>query len=235
MSKKTWIIFVVIVFGLLTALVIASHNANPQIDVSSINQNKLIPASAANGNIADHVFGKANSKVLLVEYGDFQCPACGAAYPRIKTITEGYQGVLGFVFRNFPLTQLHPNALAAAATVEAAGLQGKYWEMFNTIYPNQTAWENLTGTDRTNLFVSYATTLKLNTTKFKTDLASSSVSQKISFDQAIGTKLGVDATPTFYLDGVKLADSVGGNDAKLKAAIDVELKKVGVTPPTAAQ
>ncbi|MBC7869096.1 thioredoxin domain-containing protein [Candidatus Saccharibacteria bacterium] len=232
MSKKTWIIFIILVVGLLAALVVSSRNASPKIDISSINANSIQPASAANGNIAEHVFGKADSKVVLVEYGDFQCPACGVAYPRIKAITEAYKDELGFVFRNFPLMAIHANAKAAAATVEAAGLQGKYWEMYNMIYQNQKAWSNLSGTERTGVFVGYAAALGLDEAKFETDLTNPAIAKKISFDQTIGKKIGADATPTFYLNGVKLTNEVWGDDAKLKAAIDSEFKKAGITPPT---
>jgi protein-disulfide isomerase len=236
-SKKTWIIFVVIVVGLLTVLAVSSRNARPQIDVSSIDANSLQPASAANGNIAEHVFGKADSKVVFVEYGDFQCPACGSAFPGIKKITEEYKDTIAFVFRNFPLpATTHPNAKAAAATVEAAGLQGKYWEMFNQVYANQTEWSTLTGTARTDMFVSYAKTLGLDETKFKAGLADSSVTQKISFDQAIGEKIGVNSTPTFFLNGVKVSGDVvqdvqSGNGDKLRTLLDADLKKVSTTPP----
>ncbi len=231
MSKKAWIIFIVVVVGFLAALVVSSRNANPKIDVSSIDANSIQPASAANGNIAEHVFGKVDSKVVLIEYGDFQCPACGVVYPRIKAITEQYKDELGFVFRNLPLMTIHANAKAAAATVEAAGLQGKYWEMYNMIYQSQKAWSNLSGTERTDAFVGYATAIGLDEAKFKTDLASPAIGKKISFDQTIGKKIGANATPTFYLNGVKLTNEVWGDDAKLKAAIDTEFKKAGITPP----
>lgn len=230
MSKKTWIIFAVIVIGLLGALVVLGRNANPKVDVNTIDANAVQPASAANGNIADHVFGKADSKVLLIEYGDFQCPGCGAVHPRIKTITEAYKADLGFIFRNFPLTAIHPNGKAAAGVVEAAGLQGKYWEMHNTVYETQKAWENLSGDARTATFVSYAGILGLDITKFKTNLADDALNKKISFDQAIANKLGVNATPTFYLNGAKLTSDIWGDDAKLTAAINSEFKKAGITP-----
>lgn len=241
MSKKTWIIFVVIVVGLLTVLAVSSRNARPQINVSSIDVNSLQPASAASGNIAEHVFGKADSKVVLVEYGDFQCPACGSTFPGIKKVTEEYKDTVAFVFRNFPLpATTHPNAKAAAATVEAAGLQDKYWEMFDQVYANQTEWSTLTGTARTDMFVSYAKTLGLDEAKFTTDLASSAVTQKIAFDQAIGNKLGVNSTPTFYLNGVKVGSDVvqdvqSGNSGKLRALLDADLKKDGITPPAATK
>jgi protein-disulfide isomerase len=234
-SKKAWIIFVVVVIGLLVALVVASRNANPSVDVSSIDANTLQSASVSNGNIGDNVFGLKTSKVILIEYGDFQCPGCGTAHPRIKALTETYKDKVAFVFRNFPLTTRHPNARAAAGAVEAAGLQGKYWEMHNLMFETQSAWENLTGTERSDIFVSYAKDLGLDTTKFTTDMASEDVGQKISFDQSIGNKIGVNSTPTFYLAGTQLESDVWSDDAKLTAAIDAELKKVGVTPPTASE
>lgn len=210
MNKVGWIIFgaiIVLVFG---GLIVYSHAANPPINVSNVNTNSIIGASAQNGQIADHVFGKADSKVVFVEYGDFQCPSCGGAYAQVKAATEAYQDKVAFIFRNFPLTTLHPNARAAAAAAEAAGLQGKYWEMHNMLYEGQADWENLTGDQRTSLFVSYAGELSLNETKFKTDLASTAVNDKISFDQALGAKIGVNATPTFYLDGQKVSDTDSG-------------------------
>jgi len=237
-SKKTWIIFVVVVFGLLAILVAASRNTNPKVDVSNVDANSIQAASASNGNIAEHVFGKVGSKVTLIEYGDFQCPGCGSAHPGIKKITEEYKDTVAFAFRNFPLpATTHPNAKAAAATVEAAGLQGKYWEMNNKVYESQSEWSNLTGASRTDMFVSYAKALGLDTTKFTTDMGSSTVNQKVSFDKAIGDKIGVNSTPTFYVNGVKLASDViqdvqSGNGDKLRAILNTDLTKVSSTPPT---
>lgn len=210
MNKVAWIIFGAVIVLIFGGLIIYSHASNPSIDVSAINTNTIIPASAQNGHIADHVYGDANSKVVFVEYGDFQCPSCGGAYAQVKSATESYKDKVAFIFRNFPLTTLHPNARAAAAAAEAAGLQGKYWEMHNMLYEGQADWESLSGDQRTNIFVSYASQLKLDTAKFKTDIASSTVNSKISFDQAVGNKIGVNATPTFYLDGQKLSDADSG-------------------------
>lgn len=210
MSRLAWIIFIAVIVVIFGGLVIYSHNSNPSIDVSKIDTNNIIAASKQNGNIADHVYGNASSKVIFIEYGDFQCPSCGAAYPQIKTATEAYKDKVAFIFRNFPLTTIHPNARAAAGVAEAAGLQGKYWEMHNMLYQTQSDWERLTGDQRTNVYVGYASQLGLDTAKFKTDLGSNAVNDKISFDQAIGKKLNVDATPTFYLDGQKLSDTDSG-------------------------
>jgi protein-disulfide isomerase len=238
-SKKAWIIFAVIVVGLLAALVISSRNANPPVDVSNVNPNSLQAATAQNGNIADHTFGETNSKVTLIEYGDFECPYCGQAHPQIKAISQQYASQITFVFRNFPITQIHPNAKAAAATVEAAGLQGKYWEMHNLIYESQSTWQDLTGSDRDNQFLAYAKQLGLDTAKFTTDVASSAVLKKISFDEAIANKIGVSATPTFYLDGTVVSsdvvqDAQSGNGDKLRALLNTELQKAGIALPASS-
>ncbi len=237
MSKKAWIIFIVAIFGLLTALVIWSRSNSTTINISGINTNTIQAASKQNGNIADHVYGKADSKVVLIEYGDFQCPGCGAAEPGVEKIMNEYKNYSAYIFRNFPLTSIHQNALAAASAVEAAGLQNKYWEMHSLVYKNQNDWNTLSTDARTTTFVNYASQLGLDTTKFKTDMSSSAVAQKISFDQAIGYKVGVDSTPSYFLDGVKLSNSIiedlqTGTGNQLRDALDAQLKQAGITPPT---
>jgi protein-disulfide isomerase len=228
-SKKTWIIFAAICIILLGVLVYIS--GKNKVDVSGVDANKIQSASEQSGNIADHVFGKSDSKVVLVEYGDYQCPGCGGAYPTIKQVTEKYKGQVAFVFRNFPLVSLHPNARAAAAAAEAAGLQGKYWEMHDMLYENQSSWQNLSSSERIDFFAGYAKDLGLNEATFKTDLSSDKVNQKISYDQAIGKKAGVNATPTFYLNG-KAVEQATWNDADtLDKAIVAELKNHGVALP----
>jgi protein-disulfide isomerase len=229
LDKIKWVIFSVIVVGILAALIIFPSGS--KIDVSKVDVNAVQTANAQDGNIADHVFGKIGSKVTLIEYGDFQCPGCGDINPTIVTVTDKYKDQLQFVFRNFPLTTLHANAKSAAAAAEAAGIQGKYWEMHTKIYTAQSDWENLTGTDRTNFFVQFATDLGLNITKFKSDMASTAVDTKISFDQALGFKINIDSTPTFYLDGNNLDSTVWGDSTKLQNAINTELKKAGIALP----
>src|SRR6478735_792882 len=104
MSTKAWIIFAAACVVLFGGLIIWSSSDN--IDVSNVDANKIQPASENSGNIGDHVFGKKDSKVILFEYGDFQCPGCGAAYPTLKAVSEKYEKQLAFVFRNFPLTTI---------------------------------------------------------------------------------------------------------------------------------
>lgn len=228
MNKVAWIIFSAAVVVLIGGLVIWSQISNPRIDVSNVDSNAIVAASAQNGEIADHTLGKTDAKVVLVEYGDFQCPSCGGAHPQVKLVMEEYKDKVLFIFRNFPLTTIHPNARAAAAAVEAAGLQGKYWQMHDAIFENQNQWTNLTGTQRTDQFVQFANTLGLDTARFTEDLSAETVNKKISFDQAMGKKLDVSATPTFYLNGEKIDDAtssaiVRGDAQVLRDALDKAL------------
>lgn len=228
MNKKTWIIFAVVCVVVLGGLVILSRKDS--VNVSNVDQTKQQAATAASGNIADHVFGKADSKVTLIEYGDFQCPYCGQAYPQVKKVTEDYASKIAFIFRNYPLPTMHPNAKAAAAAAEAAGLQGKYWEMHNKLYETQNDWNNLSTDKRTDIFVSFAKEIGVkDTEKFKTDMSGQEVNKKINFDLALGNKAGVTGTPTFYLNGSKVSDDVSssiinGDGSKLRTALDDLLK-----------
>lgn len=188
-------------------------------------------ANDQDGNIADHIFGKEGSKVTLIEYGDFQCPGCGQIHPQIRKIVEQYKDQLQFVFRNYPLTTIHANAKSAASAVEAAGLQGKYWEMHNKVYETQSSWNTLSITDRNTLFTKYANELGLNTDQFTTAMASTDVTKKINFDAALAKKDEVAGTPTFILNGIQLNQNIWGDETKMKEAINVELKKADIALP----
>jgi len=230
LSKKSWIIFIVITVGILIALVAFSGGSS--IDVSKVDVNTVQKANSQNGNIADHVFGNVNSKVTLIEYGDFQCQPCGAIYPIVKSITNQYTNQLQFVFRNFPIADLHQNAKAAAASAEAAGLQGKYWQMHDQLYTAQSDWSELSINDRTKFFDNLAKQLDLNLKKFDSDMSSTQVSNKISYDIALGTKAGVDGTPTFFLNGKKLDGKTDfSSESNFKNTINTALKKAGILPP----
>jgi protein-disulfide isomerase len=226
-----WIIFSILSVGLIVGLIIYSNSTKINIDL--VDAYAVQVASADNGNIADHVFGKSGSAVTLIEYADFQCPGCASISPTIKLVTELYKDQLQFIFRNYPITNLHPNAKAASAATEAAGLQGKYWEMHDKIYATQSDWDGLNTTERTTFFVGLAGELSLDTSRFTADMASPSVSSKISYDQALGLKINVESTPTFFLNGTSLATTTWGNVSKLKTAIDDELKKAGIDLPQA--
>lgn len=145
---------------------------------------------------ADHSQGPESASLVLVEYGDFECPYCGKAYPVIKRLQETLKDELRFVFRHFPLTSMHPFALDAARAAEAAGLQGKFWEMHDIIYEHQQSLDP-------ESLVAYAATLKLDLAKFDRDLRAPEVDQKIELDLFGGARSGVNGTPSFFINGVK--------------------------------
>lgn len=228
MNRIGWIIFGAVVVLILGGLVVYSRISNPGIDVSNVDTNAVQAAGSDNGNIADRTFGKTDSKVVLIEYGDFQCPSCAGAHPTIKSILEEYQDKILFVFRNFPITSIHPNAKAAAAAAEAAGLQDKYWEMHDLIFESQNSWKDLSSSERTDKFKSYAEQLGLDVDRFTTDLSSADINKKLAYDMALAKKVGVSATPTFILNGSQLdqetsSDIVSGTGEKLQEKLDALL------------
>ncbi len=165
----------------------------------------------------DYIAGNKKAKVMLVEYSDYQCPACGQYHPLIKQVLEKYKDQIGLVMRHFPLQQ-HENAIVAARAAEAAGKQGKFFEMGDLLFTNQKEWEK--EKDPQKKFESYASKLKLNMEQFKKDNTDMH-DKKIEADRLSGVALGVNSTPTFFLNGVKLSNP-GSLDAFSKL-IDAEL------------
>lgn len=160
-----------------------------------------------------------SASVTLVEFSDFQCPACGVYHQMVKKIIDQFKGSMTFVYRNFPLTDLHPNAPLAAQAAEAAGLQGKYWEMHDLLFTKQSEW-SASATAR-DIFAEYAESLGLNVDQFKKDIDSDAVKNRIAADIADGNALGINATPTFFLNNRKLENPAGLPDfeALIKQAI----------------
>jgi protein-disulfide isomerase len=149
----------------------------------------------------DHAKGPLNAKVSVIEYGDYQCPACGAYEPIMEQLEKEYSGRVLFVFRNFPLTQIHIDAIPAAEAAEAAALQGKFWEMHDLIYKNQSTWAE-TPADQifAKYYNGYAQSLGLDMTKFSGDAKGNAVAQKIQSDTAAASAASVDHTPTFFVN-----------------------------------
>jgi protein-disulfide isomerase len=150
---------------------------------------------------ADWIRGNPNAPVTIVEYADFECPACQDYYPVIEQVFDASSSTTRWVFREFPLPQ-HADAIPAAKAAEAAGNQGKFWEMFSLIYPNHADWETLS--DPTSVFVGYAQKLDLNISQFTSDMNSAVVAKKISDSVSVGTAAGIDATPTFFVNGYRI-------------------------------
>lgn len=148
-----------------------------------------------------HMTGNMNAKVTVVEFGDFECPACGYAYPIVQQVLAQYKNSpnFNFVFRNFPLTSIHPNARIGAEAAEAAGAQGKYWEMHDLLYVKQSEWGEQA--DPLPYFVQYAQQLGLNVDQFKSGVQNSKYVDIIKADTDDGNKLGITGTPSFYING----------------------------------
>lgn len=151
---------------------------------------------------SNHVVGKSSTGVTVVEFADFQCPTCASFYPIVKDLEKKYDGKVSFQFRHFPLVQIHNNAMVAHRAAEAAGKQGKFFEMHNILFERQDTWSS--STNPTTIMNDYATELALNIDRFKEDFASASVNDVITADTSIGQDLGVTGTPTFIIDGKKL-------------------------------
>jgi protein-disulfide isomerase len=159
----------------------------------------------------DHIQGDKNALITLVEYGDYQCPYCGEAYPIIKEIQSHYGSMLRFVFRNFPLTEVHPMAMSAAQVAEFAGTEGVFWPMHDLIYEKQ---ENLSF----ELLFDLAKSLNLSPAKLVETLKERTLDQKIQKDFMGGVRSGVNGTPTFYINEIRYSGLVGSHE--LVAAID---------------
>lgn len=155
-----------------------------------------------NAKPTNHVRGNLDSSVTLLEYGDYQCPACEGYFTTVEQVYDKYKDTVKFQFRNLPLTQIHQHAFAAARAAEAADLQGKFWEMYTKLYTANN-WSEWTSSNNTQpLFEQYAGDLGLNADQFKKDAASSTVNNRIQADIAAFKKTGKDmATPTFFING----------------------------------
>lgn len=217
MNKMKWIVFAVIVIGIFGSIIWLNRGETTTFNGDPA---KII----TEGTIADRVYGSQEQKVVLIEYGDYQCPACGKVYTDLKALTEKYQDKLTFIFREFPLTTIHPNALAASTAAEAAGQQGKYWEMHDLLYETQTAWSNLDASQRGAVFEGYASQLGLDIDRYKQDLASKEVSDKVTRDRTTAKTYNTDSTPTFIINGQKFTASSSTDMGALTTAIEDALK-----------
>lgn len=169
--------------------------------------------------VTNHVTGPQDAKVTLVEYGDFQCPACGQFEPAIEKMLAEYGDQIKFEFKNFPLLQIHPFAEAAAIAAEAAGQQNKYFEYHNMLYAKQAEWTK--GIAPGSYFMQYAKDLGLNADQFSTQLKSSMLQDKVRADYKAAMALGLTSTPTFFLNGTKMSlTNIDDFKAQVARAID---------------
>jgi protein-disulfide isomerase len=145
-------------------------------------------------NENDHMQGETSAEFALVEYGDYQCPSCGQAYPIVKSLQKHFGKRLSFVFRNFPLSQIHPWAEPAAEAAEFAATHGKFWEMHDLLYENQSQLGD-------DLFSRLADSLKLSSQELRSAVAGHAFRTRVKADFSGGLRSGVNGTPTFFING----------------------------------
>src|SRR3990172_8750695 len=213
---KNWLIGVLVVIGLGVGLW-KMTSTKPSTQDSKLKIQDSIEITES-----DWVRGKREAPVTLVEYGDFQCPACGAYYQVLLQLEKEFPDRLRVVWRQFPLTTIHANAWDAAEAAEAAGRQGKFWEMHDVLFENQKEW---TGTGK---FEGYAVKIGLDVNKWKTDLSDKGIEEKIRADQSSGIDLDVSGTPTFFVNGKKIG--LPGGVEEFKKILDGELAKNPTSP-----
>lgn len=144
----------------------------------------------------DHIDGSLDAPIILVEYGDFECPHCGHAYPIVKAVQRQLGDSLALVWRHFPLGEIHPHAVHAAEASEAAGVQGKFWEMHDLLFEHQDALDD-------EDLLAYGQMLGLDLTRYASELANGTFREKVRREFSLGVRSGVNGTPTFFINGTR--------------------------------
>jgi len=199
-----WVCFLIILALIIWGLAASMSrpiavNGVPAGSPAPVSTTDHVKASGSAGAFVD-----VNAQVTLIEYSDFQCPACENYYYFVeKLLQDEPTSTVRFIYRYFPLPQ-HANAIPSAMATEAAGLQGKFWDMYSLIFKNHADWTELT--DPTSVFVGYATTLGLDTAKFTADLKNATSTSVVQADLASGQVAGIDSTPTFFVNGKAIAN-----------------------------
>lgn len=221
MTKTFWGILLAIVI-ILGGIYWANSNHSNSKSTSSQSSNQ--PTS--------HIEGQGKDGITLVEYGDYECPYCADYSTVVKQVAAEYNSEIYFQFRNLPLSQIHPNAFAAARAAEAAALQGKFWPMHDELYANQSDWVN--SSNPVSIFEGYAKTLGLNISQYNSAYNGSEVNNEINADIAVFDKTGQEmATPTFFLDGTKITPVL--TTSSFEKIINAEiLKKTGRPSPVSS-
>lgn len=214
--KNLWAVSITVLFvGALAAMVFTSKNSTLPSPTATAKATYDFVFSAN-----DQIKGPENAKVTIVEFADFQCPACKSYAPIVQELVRLYPNDVRIVFKHFPLKTIHFRAEAASFASEAAANQGKFWEMYDLLYEGQDVWSKRSGS---GIFEEYATKLGLDVTKFKTDYDSDVTKEKVRAASKFGVEIGINSTPTFYVNGTKI-ENPKSLDA-FKALVDAELAK----------
>lgn len=212
-------------FVIVVVVALATVGSGTLLYRAKRQQIKNIPesesVSAKNNTDSAHIRGNPAAPVTLEEFGDFQCPPCGQFAAFVEELLREYDSRLRVVFRNFPLPA-HEHAREAALAAEAAGFQGKFWEMHDTLYREQLAWSK--APNARELFESYAGTLGLNMDQFKKDMDSDKARERVDSDHALGDSLGIKVTPTMFINKRPM-EPQEKNPEGIRAAINAALNE----------
>ena len=224
------IVGIVLAFVALIAITQLQNKAD--IDYEAYDLNSVIAADENTGGLAENVDGDPDAPVLLYEYGDYQCTACAPMNPYINELLEEYDGKVAVVFRTY-IMSYHDNGVAAASAANAAAIQGYWKEYKDLLYETQNDWYYAEGDERQQMFEQYfeqATDGKGDLEQFRQDIGSKEVAQKIKFDAALSERVGLEWTPSFYLDG-ELLDQRNITTSEfmdlLREKIDAKLAELG--------
>lgn len=218
-SFLIWGGIAVVLIGSVFVIFMSSGNASP----NQAAQETLTPVQNLTPvSTQDMTRGPKDAKVTLIEYADFQCPACKYYHPIVNQLYSTYQNKVRFVYRFFPLVNLHEHAMVAAEAAYAASLQGKFWQMGDQLFDNQDTWA--TAGDYQNMFDGYAQKLGLNVTQFDNDMQAPDTAKIVNAAEDSGIKIGVQGTPTFILDSKLVVTNPPDYDS-FKKLIDQELQK----------
>ena len=216
-QKKHKLPFIII--GIVLLMVVA---AGSWLYSSRMQGGASTRTTGTSGAEPPHILGPVGARVRIEEFGDFQCPSCGTLHPVLKKLESEYDSRVALTFREFPLAPIHPNALEAARAAEAAGLQGRFWQMHDLLYDYQSAWSD--SKDVRSVFAQYAVNMGFDAERLRRDMDSQVVKERLAADQRRAVSLGVTATPTLFLNGREVsADAL--TESGLRSLIEVALKQ----------
>ncbi len=212
-------------FVIVVVVALATFGSGAMLYRAKLPQLKNIPESqrlsAKGGAESVHIRGNPDAPVTLEEFGDFQCPPCGQFARFVDELLKEYDSRVRVIFRNFPLSA-HEHAREAALAAEAAGFQGKFWEMYDTLYREQAVWSK--APNARELFESYAGTIGVNLDQFKKDVDGDKARERVDSDQALADSLGIKVTPTLFINN-RPVDPKDKNPEGIRAEINAALQE----------
>lgn len=233
MDKKTWIVIAVIVAlfgGLVTMSSIQNQDKTIAVNYDEVTIDEIIPASEASGDLAENIEGDPEAPILIFDYADYQCEGCASMNPLLNKLVEEYDGKVAVVFRGY-VQSYHQNGTAAASAANAAAIQGYWSEFKDLLFTNQDEWYSASATERQALYEAYFTEAsggEGDLEKFREDMSSKAVAQKIAFDRGLADEVGLEWTPSIWLGDELIQREDMGSDflATMREKIDAKLKEL---------